>query len=110
MKSTPIVPGGIPHMSIIYKYKYQKVRGLIAAEGTGSTNPGDPYLFIPPENHYNVSILTVSYLCVLVIYVNTCNVIDNHNRMWKSERWFENAYPNVTLNQDAIPFCLQCTN
>ena len=24
--------------------------------------------------------------------------------------WFEISYPNVTLNQDDVPFCLQCMN
>ena len=24
--------------------------------------------------------------------------------------WFERSYPNVPLNQDDVPFCLQCMN
>ena len=24
--------------------------------------------------------------------------------------WFERSYPNITLNQDDGPFCLQCMN
>ena len=37
MKSTPIVPGGIPLIKIGYKYNYRKVLGFIATEGDGNT-------------------------------------------------------------------------
>ena len=38
MKSTPRVPGGIPLISIGYKYNFSRVIGFIATEGDGVFN------------------------------------------------------------------------
>ena len=56
MKSTPIVPSGRPLRDIGYKYISRKFLGFIATEGAGSTEPGDPYLFLFPDIYSNVSI------------------------------------------------------
>ena len=42
MNSMSRVPGERPLMTIGYKYNYRKVLGFISAEGTGSTDTGDP--------------------------------------------------------------------
>ena len=44
MKSTPRVSGGRPLLAIGYKYNSRKVLGFIAIEGSGSTEPDNPYL------------------------------------------------------------------
>ena len=44
MKSNPIVTGDRTLMEIGYRYNSRKVLGFIVTEGTGSTEPGDPYL------------------------------------------------------------------
>ena len=43
LKSTPRLSGERPLLAIGYKYNYRKVLELIAHEGAGSTEPGDPY-------------------------------------------------------------------
>ena len=43
IKSTPRVTGDIPLMAIGYKYKYQKVLGIIATEEDRSTEPDFTY-------------------------------------------------------------------
>ena len=49
MRINPRVPGGIPILYIVYKYKYREVLGFITTEGAGSTEPGDPYLSRLPD-------------------------------------------------------------
>ena len=61
MKSTPRVPGDRPLMAIRYKYKYWKVLGFVAAEGGGSTDPGNPYLSCFSDNYSNVYNLPVFF-------------------------------------------------
>ena len=41
-------------MAIGYKWNSRKVRGFIANEGGGSTEPGDPYLSHFPDIYSNV--------------------------------------------------------
>ena len=38
-----------PLMSILYKYNYSQVLGFIAADVSGSTEPGDTYLSRFPD-------------------------------------------------------------
>ena len=54
MRSTPRVPSGLPLLEIVYKYNYGKIQRLIATEGAGSTEQGDPYLSRFPEIYFNV--------------------------------------------------------
>ena len=49
LKSTPRVPGESPLLAIGYKYNSRKVLLFIATEGSGSTEPGDPYLSRFPD-------------------------------------------------------------
>ena len=81
MKSTPIVPGGRPLMTIGYKYNYRKFLSFIDTESSGSTEPGGPYLSRFPAIYSNVSVLPVVSPHFLGSYLNACNEIDNHNRM-----------------------------
>ena len=81
MKSTPRVPGGIPLMTIEYKYIYRKVQGSIATESAGSNEPGNPYLSRFPDIYYDVYVRPVVRPQLLVRYFNACNAIDNHSRM-----------------------------
>ena len=61
MKSNTIAPGDRPIVDIVYKYKSWKVLGFIATEGTGSTNPGDPYFIVS---------VTINIICLFdVIFV-----------------------------------------
>ena len=91
LKSTPIFPGERPLVAIGYKYSSRKVRGFIATEGSGSTEPGDLYLSRFPEIYLNVSVQPVVRPHLLGRYFNACNAIDNHNRMWQSDL-FLNKY------------------
>ena len=84
IKSTPRFPGGIPLMTIGYKYNSRKFLGFIATEVAGSNEPGDPYLFHFPEIYSNVSFCTVVHPHLLSSYFNAFNSIDNHNRMQQS--------------------------
>ena len=85
MKSTPRVPSSIPLIDIGYKYNSRKVLGFIATQGTGCTEPGDPYLSNLPDIYSNVSVRPVVHTCLIGGYVNACNAIDNHNRMQQSD-------------------------
>ena len=49
MKSTPRFTGEWTILTIGYKYNFRKVLGFIAAEGSGSNEPGDPYLSHFPD-------------------------------------------------------------
>ena len=68
-------------MDIGYKYNFRKVLGFIATEGDGRTKPGDPYLFRFPDIYSNVSVCPIVCTHLLGRHSNTCNAIDNHNRM-----------------------------
>ena len=81
MKSSPRVLGLIPFTDIGYKYSYRKVLGFIASEGDGSTDPGDPYLYLFPDTHFIVSVLPIICPHLIGIYFNDCIAIDNHNRI-----------------------------
>ena len=49
MSITPRFPGEIPLLDIGYKYNFRKVLGFINTEGSGSTEPDDPYLSFFPD-------------------------------------------------------------
>ena len=49
LKIIPRFPCGSPLLDIGYKYNYRKVLGFIDTDGTGSTEPGDPYLSRFPD-------------------------------------------------------------
>ena len=85
MNSTPRVPGNRPLMAIGYKYNSRKFLEFISTEGYGSTEPCDPYSSFFPDNYFNVYIPPTVLPCVLGRYFNSCNGIDNHNRMHQYE-------------------------
>ena len=58
---------------------------LLGSGGYESTEPGDPYLSRLPENYSNVSIHPFVRTNFLGRYLNSCNTIDNHNRMRMSD-------------------------
>ena len=72
-------------MDIGYNYNSRKVLVFIATEGDGSTESGYFYLYHLPDIYYNVSLHPVVCPLLIVRYYHTCNVIDNHNRMQKSD-------------------------
>ena len=47
--------------------------------------PGDPHLYHFPEIYSIVSVSPVVRPHFLGKYLNACNEIDNHNRMWQSD-------------------------
>ena len=79
MKSNPRVTGGRKTMAIEHKYNYRKVLGFIATEGAGSTEPGYPYLSHYPDMYSNVYVRPVVCTHLLFRYLNSCNLIYNHN-------------------------------
>ena len=85
LKSNPRFPGERPLLSIGYKYNSSKVIGFIATEGSGSTEPGDPYLSRFPGIYSNVSVRPIALPHLLGSYFNACNAIDNHNMMRQSD-------------------------
>ena len=72
-------------MAIGYKYNSRKVLRFIPTEGSGSTEPGDPYLSRFPDIYLNVSVFLVVRPHLLGRHLNACNAIDNHNMMWQSD-------------------------
>ena len=66
----------------------------------------------------NIAILYMHRLTAMILYVNNAFQNTNvpiHERDCVSPPpyyldWFERSYPNVPLNQDDGPFCLQCMN
>ena len=60
MKKTPRLPGGRPLMDIGYKYNYRKILVFIATGGSGSTEPGYPYLSHFPDIYSNVPVSLVA--------------------------------------------------
>ena len=85
LKSTPRFPCETSLLTIGYKYNFRKVLGFIATEGSGTTEPGDPYLSRFPEIYSNVSVFPFVRTHLLGRYFNTCNAIENHNRMRQSD-------------------------
>ena len=85
IKSGPIVHGGIIILAIVYKYNYRKVLGYIATEGSGSNEPGDPYISCFPDIYYNISVCSVVRPHLLGRYSNSCNAIYNTNRIRQSD-------------------------
>ena len=85
LKSTPVFPVEIPLLAIGYKYNSRKFLGFISTEGAGSTEPGDPYLSHFPGIYSNVSVRPVVFPHLLGMYFNSCNVIENQNRMRQSD-------------------------
>ena len=81
LKSTPRVPGDRPIMSIGYKFISRKVLGFIVTEGSGSNEPGDPYLSHLPDIYSNFYVCPVVCPNLLGRYLNSCNTIVNKNRM-----------------------------
>ena len=92
MNINPRFPGGIPLLSICYKYKSRKVLAFIANEGAGITKPGDPYLYFFPENNSNVSVCPVIHPHLLGRYFNACYAIENHNKMWQYDLVLEKKW------------------
>ena len=82
LKCTLRFPVEIPLLDIRYEYNSRKVT---ATEGDGSTEPGDPYLSCFPDIYLSVSVRPVVRPNLLGRYFNACNVIDNQNRIWKSD-------------------------
>ena len=78
---TPIFSGGRQLLAFGYKYNYRNVLEFIAYEGSGNTEPGDPYLSSFPDIYSNVSVLPVVFPHNLGRYFNSCSTIDNHNRI-----------------------------
>ena len=60
MKINPRFPGDMIIMEIRFKYNSQKVLGFISTEGSGITDPGDPYLSFPPYIH------SIGFICPVV--------------------------------------------
>ena len=85
MKITTIFPGEMTLLAIWYKYNYRKVLGFITTEGSGSTEPGDPYVSCFPEIYYNVSVCPVFCPHLLGRHFNACHEIYNHNWMRQSD-------------------------
>ena len=85
MKSTTRFPGGRPLMAIVYMYNSRNILGFIATEGSGSNEPGDPYLSRFPNIYSNVSVRPVIFPHLLGRYFNACNAIDNQNSMQQSD-------------------------
>ena len=83
LKSTTRVPGGRPLMEIGYNYNSRRFRVLIATEGSGSTEPGNPYLSYLPDIFSNVDVCPVPPPHLLGRYLHSCKPIDNQNRMWQ---------------------------
>ena len=73
MKIDTRVPGEIPPLEIGYKYNSRKVLGFIATAGSGSNEPGDPYLSCFPHIYYNVSFFRVVCPHLLGRYFSACN-------------------------------------
>ena len=84
MKSNPRVTGGITLIVIGCKYNYRKLLCFTGTEGSGSTEPGDPYLSCFPDIYSNVSVRPIVCPHLIGRYFNSCNAIENHNRMRKS--------------------------
>ena len=82
MKSPPGVPGDKPRISMVYKYRSQKVPGVIVTYGGGSTEPGVTYLPFYPDNYPSVSICPVIFPRIIGIYLISCNAIYNNTSMW----------------------------
>ena len=76
MRITPRFTGGRPLLAIGYKYNSRKVLGFISTEGSGSTEPGDPYLSRLPDIYSNISAHPVVFPHLLGWYLNACNAID----------------------------------
>ena len=72
-------------MAIGYKYNYRKVLIFIATGESVSTEPGDPYLYHFSGIYSNVYVCPVVHPHLLGRYFNSCNAIDNHNRMRQYE-------------------------
>ena len=85
MKSTPRVTGGIPLLTIGYKYNSRRVLRFITTEEDGSTETGDPYLSCFPETYYNDSVRCVVCPHLIGRYFSACNAIKNQNRMQNSD-------------------------
>ena len=70
-----------PLLEIWYKSNSRKVIRFIASEGGGSTEPGDLYLYRFPDIFYNISVCPIVIPHLIGRYLNSCNEIENHNRM-----------------------------
>ena len=85
MNSTPILTGVRKLMAIGYKYNSREIIGFISTEGSGSTEPGDPYLSHFHNTFSSVSVQPLFCLPLLGRSFNACNTIYNHNIMWQSD-------------------------
>ena len=81
LEITPRVPGGRPLMYIGYMYNSRKVLGFIATEGSGSTEPGDPYLSHFPGIYFSVSVHPAVRPHFIGRYFNEFNTIYNKKRI-----------------------------
>ena len=68
-------------MKIGYKYNYREVLEFIATEGSGSTEPVNPYLSIFPDIFSNVSVHPIVRPHFLGRHFNDFHATDNQNRM-----------------------------
>ena len=57
--------------------------------GSGSTEPGDPYLYRFSDIYSNVSVFHIFCPDLLGRYFNACNAIDIQNRMRRSDQAFD---------------------
>ena len=83
--SIPIFPGGITLVNIGYKYNPRKVLGLIATDGSGSTELDYLYLSGFPEIYFNISINPVVCPNFISRHFNAYNAIGDHNSMHHSD-------------------------
>ena len=75
LKSTLRFPGERPLPAIGCNYNYTKFLGFISTDGSGSTEPGDPYLSCFPDIYSNVSVRPVFRPNLLGRHFNYCNAI-----------------------------------
>ena len=85
IKSNPIFTDKRPLLAIGYKYNSRKVLGFIATEGAESTESGDLYLSHFPDIFSSVYVRPLVHPHLLGRYFDTCNAIDNQNRIRKSD-------------------------
>ena len=68
-------------MVIGIKYNSWEVLGLIATQGSGGIDPGDPYLSSFPNTYFDDYIHTNARPHMIGRYFNAYNLIGNYNRM-----------------------------
>ena len=79
LRSKPVVPGGRPLISIVYKNNARKVLSFIVTDNAGSTKTGIPYLSKYPDQFTNVAIRPVARHLVMSKNISAVNEVDSHN-------------------------------